>query len=157
MEERVGLTWIIDTRPKRQLGTSALIRLHTNTQGSGTGRLAQIVTLRKHWATFSIIGSQTTCNLRVPIPWAQLDALQSHAHTTHYTSLPALPRPHHSFLHLPPFLSDSENPYEFEVWDDGEEESAQLSLTRITNALRHTRNRARKSAAATEPSNGVTA
>ncbi|KAH9915982.1 uncharacterized protein B0H18DRAFT_1124525 [Fomitopsis serialis] len=152
MEERIGLTWVVDNRPRHQLACSTLVKLRTSTQLSGVGRLAQIVTLRKHWATFSITGSQVTCSLRVPIPWTRLSALESHAHTKHYPNLPSTPRPHLAFRSLPPFLNDLESPYEFDTWDD-EQPGAEASLTQITNAARKRRPRTEKTATTPEPNN----
>ncbi|KAH9914295.1 uncharacterized protein B0H18DRAFT_959930 [Fomitopsis serialis] len=132
MEERSGLTWIVKDRPHRQLAKQQLVRLQTESQRSGVGRLSRVVTLRRHWITFEITGARPKCTLRVPVPWVALDNLEGMTHASNYATLPSLPRPHPDFRHLPPFRNDKVNPYEFEI---PEIELKQLNrrLRRITN------------------------
>ncbi|KAH9935768.1 uncharacterized protein B0H18DRAFT_422877 [Fomitopsis serialis] len=140
MEERSGLTWVVDTRPRRQLESLCYIRLRVGTLSTGVGRLGQVVMLRRHWVTFAVSDAPAYCTLRVPIPWAKLNDLASVAHTSHFFDLPKLPRPHPSFRDIPHFENDEENPYEFEIWDD-EIPDIESRLERIKNAPRSLRNR----------------
>ncbi|KAH9839018.1 uncharacterized protein C8Q71DRAFT_722058 [Rhodofomes roseus] len=113
-----GPTWIADERPTAQLHKGSRITLRTDAQSSGIGRLSAISDLRRHWVTFSIIGAQQQCNLRVPIPWVILDGLESFTHQEHYLSLPNDPPPHRSFIDIPAFRNNEDNPYEFDVNDE---------------------------------------
>ncbi|KAH9829017.1 uncharacterized protein C8Q71DRAFT_863575 [Rhodofomes roseus] len=113
-----GPTWIADERPTVQLQKGSRITIFTDAQTSGTGRLSVITDLRRHWVTFSIVGAPQPCNLRVPIPWAILDSLESFTHQEHYFNLPNDPSPHRSFANIPAFRNLNENPYEFEVDED---------------------------------------
>ncbi|KAH9829843.1 uncharacterized protein C8Q71DRAFT_727844 [Rhodofomes roseus] len=110
-----GPTWIADERPTAQLQKGSRITILTDAQTSGIGRLSVITDLRRHWVTFSIIGASHQCNLRVPIPWAILDGLESFTHQKHYFSLADDPPPHRSFIDIPSFRSKEENPYEFDI------------------------------------------
>ncbi|KAH9918112.1 uncharacterized protein B0H18DRAFT_958033 [Fomitopsis serialis] len=132
MEERNGLTWIVKDRPLKQLAKQQLIRLCTDSQRSGVGRLSQIVTLRRHWITFAISGARSYCTLRVPVPWVALDNIEGRSHASTYATLPNLPRPHPSFRHLPSFRNDGENPYEFDI-EEEELEELDRRLRRIAN------------------------
>ncbi|KAI0733080.1 hypothetical protein C8Q72DRAFT_792727 [Fomitopsis betulina] len=119
LEERNGLTWVVDARPSNQLGKGQYILLETNDQQSGIGRLEQrVVGLKRHWIVFAISGAPNASYLRVPTPWAALDALEGLTHSRHYFSLPALPCPHPSFRSIPAFADEKVNPYEFDVWDE---------------------------------------
>ncbi|KAH9917470.1 uncharacterized protein B0H18DRAFT_1123561 [Fomitopsis serialis] len=126
-----GYTWIVDQHPAQQLGTGTLISIENESGKSGTGRLSSASDLRRHWVTFIVAGASPPCNLRVPIPWATLGALESYTHTTHYTSLADLPLPHPSFFNNPAFAAENDNPYEFDLWDaDTESLEERISLIR---------------------------
>lgn len=119
LEERNGLTWVVDARPSNQLGKGQHILLETDEQQSGIGRLEQrVVALKRHWIVFAISGAPNASYLRVPTPWAALDALEGLAHSRHYFALPALPCPHPAFRSIPAFADEKVNPYEFDVWDE---------------------------------------
>ena len=119
LEERNGLTWVVDERPSIQLGKGQHILLETDEQQSGIGRLEQrVVALKRHWIVFAISGAPNASYLRVPTPWAALDALEGLTHSRHYFSLPALPCPHPAFRSIPAFADEKVNPYEFDVWDE---------------------------------------
>ena len=130
--EKRGMVWIVESRPPRQLANGQKIVLRTSEEVSGVGRLSTLDGLYRHWASFVIAGGPPSrpCSLRVPIPWSSLSALESHAHTKHYSSLPKLPSPHPAFLNNPLITSDKESPYEFEVLED--EATLDSRLARIT-------------------------
>lgn len=130
--EKRGMVWIVDSQPAKQLANGQKIVLRTSEEMSGVGRLSNLDGMYRHWASFVITGGPPSrpCSLRVPIPWSSLSALESHAHTKHYASLPKLPSPHPAFLSNPLIASDEESPYEFEVWED--EAMLDSRLARIT-------------------------
>ncbi|KAH9839783.1 uncharacterized protein C8Q71DRAFT_855094 [Rhodofomes roseus] len=113
-----GLTWTVDDRPAEQLQKGKRITMRTDTQTSGIGRLSAISDLRRHWVTFTVAGATQPFNLRVPIPWASLEDLESYTHQHHYFDLPNLPPPHRFYADRPAFLDDKENPYEFDINED---------------------------------------
>ena len=133
LEERNGLTWVVDKRPSTQLGKGQHILLETDDQQSGIGRLEQrVVALKRHWIVFAISGAPHASYLRVPTPWAALDALEGLSHSRHYFALPALPCPHPAFRRIPAFADEKVNPYEFDVWDEDIPE-LERRLSRISN------------------------
>ncbi|TFY55162.1 hypothetical protein EVJ58_g8418, partial [Rhodofomes roseus] len=106
--------------------------MSTDSENTGTGRLSATSDLRRHWITFTIIGATLPCNLRVPIPWAHLEELESFTHQRNYFALNKSPPPHESFKHIPPFQDDDTNPYEFDItWDDTR--AYEERLARISN------------------------
>ncbi|KAH9835831.1 uncharacterized protein C8Q71DRAFT_870101 [Rhodofomes roseus] len=113
-----GQTWIADERPSAQLQKGSRITICTDAQTSGIGRLSGITDLRRHWVTFAIVGTPQQNNLRVPIPWAALDGLESFTHQKHYFVLPSDPPPHRSYADIAVFCDDNENPYEFDIDED---------------------------------------
>ncbi|TFY56882.1 hypothetical protein EVJ58_g7372 [Rhodofomes roseus] len=91
-----GPTWVANERPMAQIQKGSRITICTDAQSSGIGCLSAITDLRRHWVTFAIVGAQHPCNLRVPIPWAVLDGLESFTHQKHYFDLAKEPPPHRS-------------------------------------------------------------
>ena len=88
-----GLTWIVDERPGKQIGTGEQIRLRVGERRTGVGRMTTIIGMRKHWITWTISGGVNQCAIRVPTPWAALTGTEGAAHTRVYRSLPDIP-PH---------------------------------------------------------------
>lgn len=131
IEQGRGLTWIVDKRPQKQVGTGQLITLSTGGRTTGVGRLASVTDLRQHWITWSVSGARNELRIRVPIPWANLTGVESVAHAKHYKSLPSIPLPHPDFAKNPAIAQATESPYEFEL---DERSAAKLSrhLDRIT-------------------------
>ncbi|KAH9838322.1 uncharacterized protein C8Q71DRAFT_856286 [Rhodofomes roseus] len=127
-----GLTWTVDERPTEQLRKGISVKLFTDVQTSGIGRLSVVSDLRRHWVTFIVVGAAQPCNLRVPIPWATLEDLESYTHQRHYFSLAILPPPHHSFTNRSAFLNADDNPYEFDI-EETDLPSFSTRLETITN------------------------
>ncbi|KAH9838218.1 uncharacterized protein C8Q71DRAFT_854343 [Rhodofomes roseus] len=113
-----GPIWTVMERPAVHIGSGHLITLKADGSQSGVGRLTVMTDLRRHWITWKIEGGPTTCNLRVPIPWARLSSSESDRHTQEYRLLKSLPPPHYSFIIDPDILYPNESPYEFEGGDD---------------------------------------
>ena len=111
-----GMTWSIKDEPPEHLMKGMLIALSTSTQVSGTGKLVQTTDLCQHWVTFAISGGHQPCIIRVPIPWATLDSLEGYTHTTRYSALPPLPKPHPA-LRPREEPRDGSNPYVSAGWE----------------------------------------
>ncbi|KAH9835159.1 uncharacterized protein C8Q71DRAFT_106740 [Rhodofomes roseus] len=132
-EGKANLTWVVKTRPIKQLGKRQHLTLEIDSQRSGVGKLTSVVELRRHWILFTVSGGPFLCNLRVPVPWAALDDLESFTHSKLYFTLPVLPRPHEEFRRNPLFTNDEENPYAFEPPERGASElEPAVRLARIT-------------------------
>jgi len=132
MGEGKGLTWVVKSRPAKQLGKRQHIVLQSDSKRSGVGRLTSVVEMRRHWVLFTVSGGPYPCNVRVPVPWAALDDLESFTHAKLYFTLPTLPRPHAEFERIPLFTNDEENPYEFEL-GEGRALDAERRYARITS------------------------
>ena len=123
-------TWVVDERPARRVGHGQLVELYTHHARSGIGMLSAITDLTRHWVTWTIVGSQTKCSLRVPVPWAVMSGIEGVAHVKHYKSLPALPPPHRA---VAPGIDDGEsNPYSLALTED----ELQLSEDRLDGITR---------------------
>ncbi|TFY52422.1 hypothetical protein EVJ58_g10030 [Rhodofomes roseus] len=110
-----GLTWTVNERPAAQLQKGRLITMSTGGEVTGIGRLSAVMDLRRHWVTFAVTGANLPCDIRVPIPWAILEGLESFTHQHHYFSLNNTPPPHASFRDIPAFHDIHYNPYEFDL------------------------------------------
>ncbi|EPT02321.1 hypothetical protein FOMPIDRAFT_1048017 [Fomitopsis schrenkii] len=127
MEEADGLTWIVRKRPEEQLRTGQWVRLCTEEQVSGTGKIGHITALKRHWITLTITGATHRIYLRAPTAWVALGDLEAVTHTKHYFALPSYPRPHPLFR--TPLVEDAQtNPYEFDLADP--------NVTRIESRIR---------------------
>ena len=133
-----GLTWVVEERPEGQVGTGQLIKLRRGEEETGIGQANTIVDLRRHWVTWEIKGGQTSCRLRVPIPWARLNGIEGVAHTSHYKTLPNTPPPHPAFAENPMITNEEDSPYEFDVTEKQTE-----TLTRRLREITTTRERQR--------------
>ncbi|EPS95237.1 hypothetical protein FOMPIDRAFT_88149 [Fomitopsis schrenkii] len=122
MEETDGLTWVVRERPGRQLGKGLRIRMSTEEQVSGAGKLGHVTALRRHWITLSILGATHKAYLRVPTAWTALDGMEAVTHEKHYHDLSPVPRPHPLFR-TTAIEGPNASPYEFEL---GEEEMPRL-------------------------------
>ncbi|KAH9938697.1 uncharacterized protein B0H18DRAFT_949952 [Fomitopsis serialis] len=130
VREGNGVIWTVASRPERQLKKNIKIILKSSGHESGVGRLSSLNGLYRHWASFAVSGGPRLCSIRVPIPWAVLDALASHTHFSRYYALPREPGPHPAFIGNPVIFNDEENPYEFEVWEDPAYLDARLARIR---------------------------
>ncbi|TFY57610.1 hypothetical protein EVJ58_g6918 [Rhodofomes roseus] len=110
-----GLTWTLDERPAAQLQKGSLITMSAGSEVTGIGRLSAVMDLRRHWVTFAVAGGNLPCDIRVPIPWAILEGLESFTHQHHYFDLKNDPPPHASFHDIPAFQDTNYNPYEFDL------------------------------------------
>ncbi|KZT65941.1 hypothetical protein DAEQUDRAFT_490610 [Daedalea quercina L-15889] len=132
-----GLTWTVNEAPEEPLQKGRYVILRTETEATGIGRISVVTDLRRHWVTFAIAGATLPCNIRVPIPWAVLDNLESYTHRTYYFNLPPDPRPHEALRHDPKFdKEDHVNPYYTEDTEDeagAECEEMEERVARITN------------------------
>ncbi|KAH9906598.1 uncharacterized protein B0H18DRAFT_1193999 [Fomitopsis serialis] len=133
-----GLTWTADQRPDQRLKVGALISIYNASGHSGTGRLASTLDLRRHWVSFTIVGAPEPCNLCVPIPWAELGALEKHLHTQRYAALAPYPQPHHSFHDIPAFVNTENNPYIYDIWG-ADKGPLERRIEEITSYYRSTR------------------
>ncbi|KAH9838425.1 uncharacterized protein C8Q71DRAFT_722610 [Rhodofomes roseus] len=113
-----GLTWTMNERPAEQLQKGRLITMSAGGEVTGIGRLSAVMDLRRHWVTFAVSGANLPCDIRVPIPWAILEGLESFTHQYHYFGLNNNPPPHTSFRDIPAFHDTNYNPYEFDIEDE---------------------------------------
>ncbi|EPT04801.1 hypothetical protein FOMPIDRAFT_1045484 [Fomitopsis schrenkii] len=138
MEEPDGLTWIVKERPERQLGKGQRVRLRTEEQMSGAGKLGHVTALRRHWITLSILGATHKAYLRVPTAWTALDGMEAITHEKHYFTLPRMPRPHPLFRTA--IIEDpTTSPYEFDL-DEEEVPKLETRIEKITSIKPRTAN-----------------
>ncbi|EPS92771.1 hypothetical protein FOMPIDRAFT_1056570 [Fomitopsis schrenkii] len=127
MEEVDELTWVVRDRPERQLKTGQSVKLSTEEQISGIGKLGHVTALRRHWITLMITGAPHRTYLRAPTAWVALGDIEATTHSKHYLTLPSSPRPHPVFR--TPIIEESKtSPYEFDLEDD--------DVTRIESRIR---------------------
>ncbi|EPT03197.1 hypothetical protein FOMPIDRAFT_115830 [Fomitopsis schrenkii] len=110
-----GTTWVVVVSPPRRITRGLIIRIRSNLNEYGSGRLSKVTRLTRHWVSFKVHGITPLTSIRVPIPWAQLSQVEQFEHLTRYAELSPTPVIGHVFRHTRDDRLGTVNPYRFEV------------------------------------------
>ena len=131
-----GTTWVAKEAPMHWLARSLIVRLTSNSNERGSGRLSMVTRLTRHWVSFKVHGISPLTSLRIPIPWVRLGLVDQYEHLTRYATLPRDPPP-------PPGIGlpkngqhEATSPYDYNIDENDRYLKHQLSL-RSERGTRH--------------------